>query len=294
MDDPPSRPGAKKESEIAAAEWLFRDIPSSAANRPPGPVITPGSVEGFDLADNPGPAASPPSVPSSGGTGTKPSAGATRSRVVLGSSPPVLQTWSRIGEWGPALLVLACWGLALLFVLYFTVGAELYELSGLVFVAGCVGAVLLTYPILITLERPVRITPEQAARDYFGAMSHHLPHYRRMWLLLSSRGRVSSHFASYEGFKGYWATRLNQLRQGHAGPFSPLVFLIEEFRSEKSGGKTEIEGRFKVKVFIRGRRSQGPIRSFAVARSFARGPDSMWYLDDGTLADPPSAGTDST
>jgi hypothetical protein len=184
--------------------------------------------------------------------------------------------------------------LALLFVLYFTVGAELYELSGLVFVAGCVGAVLLSYPILITLERPVRITPEQAARDYFGALSHHLPHYRRMWLLLSARGRVSSRFASYEGFKGYWKTRLDQLRQGHAGPFSPLVFLVEEFRSEKSGGKTEIEGRFKVKVFVRGRRSQGPIRSFAVERSFARGPDSMWYLDDGTLADPPSAGTDST
>ena len=27
------------------------------------------------------------------------------------------------------------------------------------------------------------MTPEQAVKDYFAALSHHVPHYRRMWLL---------------------------------------------------------------------------------------------------------------
>jgi hypothetical protein len=106
-----------------------------------------------------------------------------------------------------------------------------------------------------------------------------------MWLLLSARGRVCGHFASYEGFKIYWNARLAKLREGHTGPFSPLVFLVEDFRAEKSSGRTEIDGRFQVRVFVRGRRSAGPIWSFPVERSFVRGPDGMWYLEDGTLAE---------
>ena len=106
-----------------------------------------------------------------------------------------------------------------------------------------------------------------------------------MWLLLSARGRVSPQFASYEGFKSYWIKRLGQLREGHAGRFSPLVFKVEEFRAEKSAGKTEIDAKFKVKVLVRGRQAEGPIWSLPVERSFVRGPDGMWYLDDGTLAE---------
>jgi len=187
--------------------------------------------------------------------------------------------------------VLLGWGSAVLLLMYFAIIAELYGLSVLIFIVGGLGAVLLSYPLLITLERPVRITPEQAARDYFAALSHHLPHHRRMWLLLSARGRVAPQFASYEGFKGYWVKRLEQLRDGHAGRLSPLVFKVEEFRAEKSAGKNEIDARFKVKVLVRGRQTEGPICSFSVERSFARGPDGMWYLDDGTLAERPRAST---
>jgi hypothetical protein len=173
----------------------------------------------------------------------------------------------------------------MLLLIYFALGAEAYGLAMMLLIAGCVVAAILSYPILITLERPVRVTPEQAARDYFGALSHHLPHHRRMWLLLSSRGRVSPCFASYEGFKKYWHTRVAQLRQGQAGPLSPLVFIVSDFRADKSAGKTELKGSFNVKVFVRGRRSQGPITTLAVERDFTRGPDNMWYLDDGTLSD---------
>lgn len=147
-------------------------------------------------------------------------------------------------------------GAAFLLLLYFAIGAELYGLSALIVGVGCPGAALLSYPLLITLERPVRITPEQAARDYFAALSHHLPHYRRMWLLLSARGRVSPQFASYEGFKNYWVKRLEQFREGHAGRFSPLVFNVEEFRAEKNAGKTKIDARFKMTDGVRPRTGQ--------------------------------------
>jgi hypothetical protein len=210
-----------------------------------------------------------------------------RPRPGLGAGPLVEQVWSRTSEWGPTLVVLFGWAALVIGVLYLTTSWELYELSAMVLVAGCLCGLILSYPMLITLERPVRVTPEQAARDYFGALSHHLPHHRRMWLLLSARGRISPRFASYEGFRNYWNARLAQLRKGHAGPFSPLVFVVEDFRAEKSAGRTEIDATFTVKVFVRGRRSEGPIWSLPVERTFARGPDGMWYLDDGTLAERP-------
>ena len=97
----------------------------------------------------------------------------------------------------------------------------------------CPSSSLVAYPILITLERPVRITPEQAVNDYYSALSHHAPHYRRMWLLLSDAGRVSGSYASFEGFRAYWKRRLAELRAGKAGGFTPLKFQIEDFRSPR-------------------------------------------------------------
>jgi len=296
MDDPKPRAEAKKEAEIAAADWLMEDPPATEAVRPPSPIIAPVSGESFDLVDAPEqgeagdevkppvPAAARPAIPK------RPRAAEVqpRAKPVLQSGPAVEQVWTRTSEWGPTFVVLFCWAAALLGVLYLTLSAESFELSAMILLAGLLCGVILSYPILITLERPVRITPEQAARDYFGALSHHFPHHRRMWLLLSARGRVSPHFASYEGFRNYWKSRLAQLREGHSGPISPLVFVVEDFRSEKSAGRTEIDATFKVKVFVRGRRSDGPIWSLPVERTFARGPDGMWYLDDGTLAERPA------
>jgi hypothetical protein len=298
MDKPRPRPGARKDPEVAAAEWLFQDGPGTSSTQPPGSVIPAGPVEGFDLADAPdvalapgvgGAATSPTSAASAGAerTGSRAAERHPASRMTLEPSPGVLQAWSRAAEWGPTLLILGSWSAGVLLLVYFALGAEAYGLATMLFLAGSMVAAILSYPILITLERPVRVTPEQAARDYFAALSHHLPHHRRMWLLLSARGRVSPCFASYEGFKNYWNTRVGQLRQGHAGPLSPLVFVVSDFRAEKSGGKTEIDGKFTVNVFVRGRRGAGPIANFTVERTFTRGPDNMWYLDDGTLSDPP-------
>jgi hypothetical protein len=129
----------------------------------------------------------------------------------------------------------------------------------------------------------VRITPEQALKDYYNALSHHVPHFRRMWLLLSAAGRVSTAFGSFEGFKGYWNEQLARLRAGHATPLTPLVFEVVNFKSEKSAGKVRIEASFTLNVSVRGRRSAGPIHTIPVTTNLVRGPDNMWYLENGTL-----------
>jgi hypothetical protein len=300
MDDP-RPPGNDKDAEVAAAEWLFEDPPTQEPARPPSPVIAPTVGETFELVDVPDQAetaadAATPDPPARAPAMVPPKAGVVRTgapvvtpraRPTLDDGPKVEQVWSRTAEWGPTLVVLFCWAAAVLGVLYLSFSWELYELAAMIFIAGCLVGVVLSYPILITLERPVRMTPEQAARDYFGALSHHLPHHRRMWLLLSSRGKVCTHFASYEGFRNYWISRISQLREGHAGPISPLVFVVEDFRAEKSAGKTEIDASYKVRVFVRGKRKDGPIFSVPVEQTLARGPDGMWYLDDGTLAERP-------
>ena len=174
--------------------------------------------------------------------------------------------------------------LAILFtVVYFAFEWELYGTAFLTLIVGCIAAAILSYPILITLERPVRITPEQALRDYYGALSHHFPHFRRMWLLLSSAGRISTAYGSFEGFKAYWKDRLAQLRQGHAGSLTPLVFEVADFKADKSAGKVRIDAQFALKVWVRGRRRDGTIHSLPMSLALVRGPDNMWYLENGTL-----------
>ena len=107
--------------------------------------------------------------------------------------------------------MVAGWVAVLFAIVYFALQLDLYGIAFLILILGGIAAVILSYPILITLERPVRITPEQALRDFYGSLSHHFPHFRRMWLLLSSAGRISTAYGSFEGFKAYWKDRLGQL-----------------------------------------------------------------------------------
>lgn len=280
MDESTPKSHKRKDAEIAAADWLLEDSTPQESARPGAQVVLPTGGEGFDLAGPPSDSgevapdvAAAPAIPVR-----------ERTRAALPPTPAVEQVWSRTAEWGGALLRLGAWGLLVLWLLYLCIGAEAYSLAALLLAVGGVGALILSYPILITLERPVRITPEQAARDYYGSLSHHFPPYRRMWLLLSARGRRSAEFSTFDEFRRYWAGRLAQLREGHAGALTPLVCQVEDFRAEKSAGRTEIDARFKLRVLVRGRREKGPIWSFPLERNFSRGPDGMWYLDDGTLA----------
>jgi hypothetical protein len=273
---------AEPEPEHAAVDWLLSDsvhgkaLPKVPEVKPTGDevfeVVGSGMASDWDLV-NPIPVTAAGSRPRSAAAASAP--------ADPGSLVP--EVWSRLGEWGPNLAVLVGFVLVIGFLVYLIVGMGMYLLAMLLMLAGTVAATVLAYPILITLERPVRMTPEQAVRDYYAALSHHVPHTRRMWLLLAAAGRVSPSYGSYEGFRAYWLERLRELRAGHAGPLTPLVFEVAEFKSDKSGGKTEIEVKFTVKVYVRGRRDRGPIWQIPCRISLARGPDRMWYLENGML-----------
>jgi hypothetical protein len=298
--NPRSRSKRDPERETGAGDFVFRDDPASKSPQSTSQSTdTPGLAAGdvFDLVDEPGTDDSTPANPTSpiaaaGQTAqaARPAKAApkpVRDQSRLDPSVLVSQVWSRLAEWGPSLIVVGTWAfLALGFVYYSLLQGELGQAFLGLLVGGLVATVL-SYPMLITLERPVRFTPEQAVRDYYTAVSHHLPHLRRMWLLLSAAGRVSSSFGSYEGFKAYWKTRLRELRKGHALPTTPLVFEVADFQCEKSAGMIQVDTEFKVKVFVRGRRKAGPIHTFPKRIAMVRGPGQMWYLEDGTLTPTP-------
>jgi hypothetical protein len=189
--------------------------------------------------------------------------------------------WTRMGEWGPDLYRVGGAGLGTLFLSWcFGFGT----LGLLVFLAGGAATVLLSYPLMITLERPVRITPEQAVLDFYAAASHHFPHYRRMWLLLSVLGRESAKFRSFEAFRGYWQGRIEHWRrEGGVGKLTPLKFEVDAFTADKSAGKETSRAEYTVHVYIRDREDVGAIATFRMAHGLVKGPDRMWYLNRGVL-----------
>jgi hypothetical protein len=283
---PETHDPAPDDEPIADVEQLFQDE-APARPRPPSTGGQRGESvpEAYELeGGEPETPRSPPPTFDDVAFAPTPLEDAERpARRVTSLSGTVDQVWSRNAEWGPNLLVIAGCGFLLAFLVYQAMSAgDLMMAIGLLLVGGAVMAVL-SYPIMITLERPVRITPEQAVKDFYAALSHHLPHYRRMWLLLSSAGRRSVSFASYQGFKNYWKGRISQLRGDRAGGMTPLVFKVEEFKSEKSAGLTSIEVKFVVNVFPRGKQNQAPLDSIRVTMGLVKGPDKMWYLNKGTL-----------
>jgi hypothetical protein len=299
---PRDKAGKKSDPEIAAAELLFRD---DAAEKPakPARVTAPESAadEGdvFDLAggdleetDTDAVVAPVPIAPARDRHAARPrdAAGPKAERAeessALADEALVDEVWSRAAEWGPNLMVVGAWVFGMAMLVYFLMGVLPLGLTFLLLLVAAAGTAVLSYPILITLERPVRMTPEQAVRDYYAALSHHLPHYRRMWLLLARPGRTTSSYGSFEGFKAYWSEKLRTIKGSRAGTMTPLVFEVEDYRGEKSGGKSRVEVKFTLKVLIRGKRQAGPIASLPGQLSLVRGPDKMWYLESGTLPQP--------
>ena len=189
--------------------------------------------------------------------------------------------WSRAAEWGPDLVRVALAGLGTLVLLWLTSGS--FTLASLVLLLGGSATVLLCYPILITLERPVRITPQQAVTDFFAAASHHFPHYRRMWLLLSPAGRASGSFRDFEHFRTHWRGRVESWKRDRAGKYTPLRFEVVDFMGDKSTGQSSAKATYTVHIYVRGQDDQGPVASYKMAHGLSKGPDRMWYLNLGAL-----------
>ena len=73
------------------------------------------------------------------------------------------------------------------------------------------------------------------------------------------------------------------MRKGHAGSLTPLVFEVADFKADKSAGKVRIDAEFTLKIWVRGQRKAGAIHAIPMRIALVRGPDRMWYLEDGTL-----------
>ena len=190
--------------------------------------------------------------------------------------------WTRGAEWGFDLARISVVAVATLVVAWFALSWS-FSLFCLVLLLGGVACVLLSYPLAITIERPVRITPEQAVQDFFAAASHHLPHYRRMWLLLSPTARRSGRFDDFAAFRTTWSKRMAAWKEGKGGTFTPLSFQVSDFRGDKSVGHSTSHVDYTVRVFVRGQENEKPINTYRMTHGLVRGSDRMWYLNQGTL-----------
>ncbi len=289
MDDPMIPRPDDDDPNIADASSLFRDDAPAPRPRPKNPTKAPANTGGdYELHDAPAESPRPRAViptdlPRTEKLRKPPEESLAAKPLRPEPTATVDEVWSRGAEWGGTIALLVLTAIGVLILLYVLMSMGLYTLFFLAMIGAIPLFVVVGYPILITLERPVRMTPEQALRDYYTALSHHAPHFKRMWLLLSNAGRVSGSYASYEGFQSYWKTRLSEIRGAHAGSFTPLKFQINEFVSPKSGGLDAIEAKFTVSVFVRGQSGSGPIASIPMTMSLVKGPDRMWYLNRGTL-----------
>jgi hypothetical protein len=288
---PSQRP--EDDRKIADADWLKDDVPkakskptTAGSSRPVADAdhsydVLGKSSEHSDTEEPP-----PPPVRSPPSASRKPSRRDDGPETEKAGPPATVdQVWSRGAEWGGHLTFLAIAAAVVGLLIYVVFSLGLYFVAFLLIGLGGAVLIALCYPIFITLERPVRITPEQAAKDYYAMLSHGLPHYPRMWLLLSSAGRSSGDFSTFGEFRNYWKGKLASLQGGKASTLNPLKFQVESFRSEKSAGATSVTARFTVKVF---RETPGPsneVASFEIKSGLVKGPDRMWYLNNGTLPD---------
>jgi|GEM_PF-1023370 len=302
-------PNPRDHQDQANADWLFQeDAKAPAAEPEPESPPGAGTSDGYDIEgldpeeESVEPTSVTPPVPS------RP----VRSRVNSQSDAPtsseseltspqaddpwedrrpkrtkprpgtVDEVWTRWAEWGPDLTRVGIVGVVLLIPLYFALAAFQFGVAFLILVAGAGALGFLAYPLFITMERPIRITPEQALKDYYGALSHRKPHYRRMWLLLSSAGKQSHSFNSFSQFTDYWNQTLKAWNSAGSAGANPLVFSVEQFKSEKSAGLKEVDAKYAVRV-QNTKQPDAEARSQLVTIRLVKGPDNMWYLDDGTM-----------
>jgi len=273
---------------IADAGYLIRDEPARRApvTPPPPKAAHPAEPGGYDLEGDDAPEVEPvpppfPAAPSVATPSPRPPRPRAEADDFAPELPParVVEVWSRWGEWWPTLIAQAAVAVVVIYLVSVTLSATDLVTPLVVLALGAVGFIAASYPIIITLERPVRMTPEHAVKDYLAALSHLFPHYRRMWLLLSAEGRESPHFRTFPEFKAYWKARRNELRAGRA----LMTFKIADFQCEKSAGKAAVAAKYTVNVAVEGRSPELVLASVRIAAGLVKGPDSQWYLNEGAL-----------
>ena len=149
------------------------------------------------------------------------------------------------------------------------------------------GLALTGYLVAVSLDRPVRVTPEQGAREYFECLDHHLPNFRRMYFLLTDDAKDSPEFATYPRFRAYWKFRLARLRPADGG-FRPVAAKLTNFNAHYNRARNWARASYTLEFRLRGAEGQ-PLSSYELTGDLVKGADGMWYLNEGRIPEPESA-----
>jgi len=198
---------------------------------------------------------------------------------------PGIKPWSRWAESGRTLVQMAVAVLGTMVMAWIFADWKTLHIAGWVCILGAAMTMLLSYPLVVGLERPLRMSPERAVRDYFEALEHHGPLLRRMWIFLAPEGRQTRFYTNFDGFQAYWRRRIREWQhRGNAWRLTPVAITVGHVESKPDGHEPDLRHlHFMVQVSIRGKRAAGPVASYECNWSAVRGPDRQWYLMDGDL-----------
>lgn len=196
-----------------------------------------------------------------------------------------IKSWTRFEESGPAIFRVAAAGMGTLVLAWLFAGWQTLHIAGWICVLGAILTTAMAYPLVVGLERPIRMSPERVVRDYFEALEHHGPLLRRMWIFLAPEGRQGRYFANLDQFQFYWKRRIREWRhRGDGLPMTPVSISIENFQQTFD---PEIDNlrhlKFTVAVSLRGKRDKGPVSTYQVEWSAVKASDRQWYLLNGDL-----------
>lgn len=136
------------------------------------------------------------------------------------------------------------------------------------------------YRLALVLPHPVRVTPEQAVREFYDAFCHRVPNYRRMYLLLSVPAKREKQINSYRAFCAYWRWRQAQIVGKNW--IEAAGFDIERFDAKYNAQRTFAAVDFTLLLYRRGQ-PQSPVFVRPVSMTLVKGRDGSWYLNEGVL-----------
>lgn len=196
-----------------------------------------------------------------------------------------IQPWTRFRESRSDFVRMTVAGLSTIILAWLFSGWSTIHLAGGICIVGTAVVAIMAYPLIVGLERPIRMSPERAVHDYFESLEHHGPLYRRMWIFLTPEAQNCRSFSDYDSFKLYWKQRVKEWRhRGNAWPQTPVVISVDQFQSKPDASDPNKSLlKFSIAVSLRGHRSRGPIASYKLSWTAFRGPDRQWYLADGNL-----------
>jgi|GEM_PF-6244080 len=281
IDDPP-----QPDESTSDARRLWDDAPKPKAQSGPGAIRPPAPDEPDEFDLIPVATARPKRTMPAFDDALSPS----RAKPVPDRSGRIesardFPLWSRYQESGPALFrVLFSAGITLLLAWLFADWNTIH-VSGWFALIGGISTILMAYPLVVGLERPVRTSPERVVRDFFESLEHHVPLYRRMWLLLTPESRVTRHYTDLAGFREYWKGRIREWQHRGAWPGTPVVMSIGSLTATPDPGEPFVRHlKFTLAVSLRGRRSSGSVATYDISWTAERGRDGQWYLRQ---AEPP-------